>query len=526
MHVELPCFCKPLARVLRSGFTLGYVIRDATWPTPCYAIAEGLAQLQSDGKVALSSEDGVAQVVLHGHQRRFAVCYPLLVAERPQDAKYDYVWQTQVFSVASYPPRWGPAVRAALQVTALLRQSVQQPCLATSGESPGPCCSPSAMAERNAGSRAADPDPDPDAAGSGGSGAASHDPVSFATPSERRSTLPRADDCVRSAPTELRVEGWWSEPSLSLLPPDDVVSFEWTPQATYQYLPEAGEMEVWVHADESCLVSARGGRFLEHFKGADGGAHKVYAANCVPDAVWSRDQACRYPLASLAAHALKIRSHNTTLRAALAARMPVASALQDGAAGLPRPSCPGNGPGSIGTLGDDLFAVASTAVLEESSVPGHGQFTAYEDGRVRVCFHDRTILHMCVAQSHCKLVLPDGKAVVVAVANPVGVEPYVEAAWEFACWAFKTPEERAQELRLQARVRAELLNSERMAQICEHSATGALPPSLTASPARLLGLTQAGPHADACPPAPEAVTDRQAMIEKLLSNNARLLQRL
>ncbi|KXZ56915.1 hypothetical protein GPECTOR_1g825 [Gonium pectorale] len=110
--------------------------------------------------------------------------------------------------------------------------------------------------------------------------------------------------------------------------------------------------------------------------------------------------------------------HNASVAAAVAARLPLAplappvlgSAAASATALLPTSSP------------DELFAVASSAVLEESDVPGHGHFTAYEDGRVRACFGDRTILHMSASHSHCKVVLPDGASVVVAVANPVGVE--------------------------------------------------------------------------------------------------------
>jgi hypothetical protein len=298
MHVDLPCFCKPLARVLRSGFSLGYVIRDATWPTPSHSIAEGLAQLQPDGKMVLSSEDGVAQIVLHNHHRRFAVCYPLLVAERPQEGQYEYVWQTQVFSMASYPPRWQPAVRAALLAASQLGQTVD-PSLAAPGQNADPCTT--SMLHPDAGS-------EPPFGGLLCNGGAEFSSDGHEPASGRRSTLPRADDCARAALTEqLPTDGWWSEPSLSLLPTDHLLMVEWTPQATYQFLPEMGEVEVWVHVDESCLVSVKGGRFLQHLRDAGNGGGKLYAANCVPDAVWSGDQSSRYRLAPLAAHALKVR---------------------------------------------------------------------------------------------------------------------------------------------------------------------------------------------------------------------------
>ncbi|KAG2487935.1 hypothetical protein HYH03_013514 [Edaphochlamys debaryana] len=564
MHVELPCFCKPLARALRSSFSLGYIIRDATWPSPEHALEAGLAQVQPDGKVAITSEDGVAQVVLHGHARRFAVCYPLLVGERPQEAKYEYVWQTQVFSVASHPPRWRPAVRAALLAAARLGQSVdsalaslqeastthtepphlQPPPLelhsVISSQQPGMSHSP---AEDWDDIRSAQhPDSHHHLAPASPSATASAngklaDGCTCRDSAGRRSDLPRADDCARTGLADpLRSDGWWGETSLSLLPPDDVLLFEWTPHATYQFLPEVGEVEVWVHADESCLVTTRAGRFLAHYRGGTGGGPQachalgatgpgtgamagagaglpvgagagagscgehLYAANCVPDAVWSRDQTFRYPLGPLAAHALKLRSHNTTVAAAVAARIPAQAPLAlPGFRGGGALAAAGGGRGGRPLLArpsDELFAAASTAVLERSEVPGLGAFTAYADGRVRACFEDRAILHMAASHSHCKVVLPDGSVAVVATANPVGVEPYAAAATDFARWAFKTPAERAAELRAQARVRAELLNSQRMAALCEFQASRTLPPAAVAAAAAAASAAAAAAAAE------------------------------
>lgn len=338
MHVELPCFCKPLARVLRSSFALGYLVQDATWPSPSVALSAGLAQLQPDGKVAVSSEDGVAQVVLHSHRRRFAVCYPLLVAERPQEAKYEYVWQTQVFSVASHPPRWQPAVRAVLQAAAELdAAAVGSGAEFGAGRQPGAAADQERAtaaapgAERTAGADAAVATPllDPDGGAAKANAAAPLASLRFGLStspggaeeapeptSRRRTVLPSALHCTRAGLAEaLGSDGWWGEPSLSLLPPEVVVAFEWTPHATYQFLEAVGEVEVWVHADESCLATTRAGRFIAHYRSGGGandcgggvGSEQLYAANCVPDAVWSRDQTYRYPLGTLAAHAMKLR---------------------------------------------------------------------------------------------------------------------------------------------------------------------------------------------------------------------------
>ncbi len=69
-------------------------------------------------------------------------------------------------------------------------------------------------------------------------------------------------------------------------------------------------------------------------------------------------------------------------------------------------------------------------------MPAHGTFTAYADGRVRAFFADRTVLHLNQAHTHAKAILPDGSRALVAVAQPLGLEPHVRALGDFCKWAF------------------------------------------------------------------------------------------
>ena len=49
------------------------------------------------------------------------------------------------------------------------------------------------------------------------------------------------------------------------------------------------------------------------------------------------------------------------------------------------------------------FPYPLQVVLEEASIAGEGRFVAYTDRRLRICFEDRTILHMNSAGSYCKV---------------------------------------------------------------------------------------------------------------------------
>ena len=74
-------------------------LQDVWWPgSAAEAQQRGLLQQTADGRVAVASLDGCVHMVLHAHGRRFAVCYPLLVADSSSsvDGRFEYVWHTQV----------------------------------------------------------------------------------------------------------------------------------------------------------------------------------------------------------------------------------------------------------------------------------------------------------------------------------------------------------------------------------------------------------------------------------------------
>ena len=128
------------------------------------------------------------------------------------------------------------------------------------------------------------------------------------------------------------------------------------------------------------------------------------------------------------------------------------SALSGGARRPGPPPAPAGGRrGATGADPGEPPAI-SEAFLEDQRVEGLGSFRAYEDGRVRALFDDRTILYLEADHASARLTLPDGTRAAASAANPVGVEGYVSAALQFATWAFRTPAERGALLRAQALV--------------------------------------------------------------------------
>ena len=313
MHVDQPFFCKPLLRsgAPRQGLALGYLIRELWWPaTADEAVSKGLVEPLPDGRLVLSTADSSARMVLHAHRRRFAVCYPLLVGERPYDGKYEYVWHTQVFSLRGYPPRWQPAVELLMDVVRTLDAQQQQ----QQQLEQGPGSTAAATAEPPQGAYPA-PATElyPPAAGQQ---LVLH-PAAAHTPSQRCVVLPTATDRGLGGGREGFKQGsWWFEPTLTLLPSDEIITLEWTPEGLYQYNPSSQEAEVWVHHDESCLATVKQGRFIartRHDATAGTAVEQLYAASCVPETTWLGDGGgqgqppVRISLAQLAAHAQKLR---------------------------------------------------------------------------------------------------------------------------------------------------------------------------------------------------------------------------
>ncbi len=99
----------------------------------------------------------------------------------------------------------------------------------------------------------------------------------------------------------------------------------------------------------------------------------------------------------------------------------------------------------------------SHAVREALDVPGIGQFTAYQDGRIAVVFADRTLLKLQGPQESAfgmaggspsptrtlHLLDREGVAHNLRALAPIGFERYAQLALDFEAWACKGPEARA-----------------------------------------------------------------------------------
>lgn len=122
----------------------------------------------------------------------------------------------------------------------------------------------------------------------------------------------------------------------------------------------------------------------------------------------------------------------------------------------------------------------SSSILEEHHVENLGTFTAYEDGRVRVRFTDRTLLNMDATHTLCSLILPNGHCIKVATEQPVGVEQYVEPVTEFIMWAFQSPAERGRVIQLREHIQLAAEKCSLAATLCDW-ALSKKPPATTSA---------------------------------------------
>ena len=130
----------------------GFRMADIWWPADtAEALAKGLVTEHEDGKLAVSAEDGAGRIVLHQLRRRIAVCYPLLIRDAAQEGAWEYIWQTQVFSLLACPLRWRPAVELLLQVAEHLEPREGATPIQASG---GSCCQVSQGTHGTAGCKA------------------------------------------------------------------------------------------------------------------------------------------------------------------------------------------------------------------------------------------------------------------------------------------------------------------------------------------------------------------------------------
>lgn len=100
-------------------------------------------------------------------------------------------------------------------------------------------------------------------------------------------------------------------------------------------------------------------------------------------------------------------------------------------------------------------------VVERQLVPDSGTFTAFADGRVHVVFRDGARLTLAADKGSFGVLLPSGKHAQAPTSRPAELQPYLQAALEFASWAAITPLERDLPNARQRSIQAQLSSTRR-----------------------------------------------------------------
>eukprot|EP00741_Cyanophora_paradoxa_P006096 tig00000983_g5911.t1 len=332
---------------------------------------EAEAERVEDGSWSVRSQEALASLTLSANRKLVHVRWPALTAASRGRHAAQYLWQEQVFPLESLPECWAHPARLAL--------------LAAGAPVPPALEAGAARAERIATSTVLTELP---RAASGGPPA----PPNFPS---------AASIAVLQPPRRAPREG--AEAELGL-PPHPPVLVDWTPEATFWYLPATGAALALLAGGGGCVEATPCGGFVQLLR--PGGEPALFAAGAAP------------PHAAAAARRL------LTFRRACALAwsvVPAPAPAPPSAPPLPPVRCalaPGRRPGRDRRGGVVAWRRPGVReVAEEVEVEGVGRLVAYRDGRVRGRFLDRTLLSMA-PDGACELVLPDGRALRAHAARP------------------------------------------------------------------------------------------------------------
>jgi len=191
-------------------------------------------------------------------------------------------------------------------------------------------------------------------------------------------------------------------------PPAQLVVVEWTPQRVHRvFNAPQFSVESFVAADESYLLCDAERQFLHHYVGDK---EFVYSAKAIPPIAPSAKQEASYDLRGAAESALALLSN------AVAANRERRQQTPEEKTTKKRPM--------------------SHRVKQTHVDPRVGEFTCYDDGRVKVRFSDRTLLELNADAMTCAIITRFGEQLTrVDCRRPATVfVKYIQHALNFAQW--------------------------------------------------------------------------------------------
>ena len=236
------------------------------------------------------------------------------------------------------------------------------------------------------------------------------------------------------------------------IPPHQIIAVEWTPQSVYRVFRAPHFLvETFIAVDDSYLISNQDRQFLYHYiPVAQPDRHEameyVYSANAVPPIPPDSKQESSYDLQSVAERALKLLDNAHSLDMF---RQTVTSKKVLPKYGDITP---------LQTNEEELIPKMSNHVKHYQISAKFGEFTYFEDRRVKIRFADRTLLELAGHWKSCTIITKRGEEIKdIDCENPVRqFTEYIQRALQFAKWCSLSKAEQLQYQRSQIQIQNDI----------------------------------------------------------------------
>ena len=237
------------------------------------------------------------------------------------------------------------------------------------------------------------------------------------------------------------------------IPPHQIIVVEWTQQSVCRIFRAPHFLvEVFIALDDSYLISNQDGQFLYHYVPvAQPDKHEameyIYSINTIPPIPPDSKQESSYDLRSLVDRALKLLNNAHSM-----------DRYQQTISSKNVPSKYGDLVPFQKDSQRDSISKISNHVKHYQISPKFGEFTYFEDRRVKVRFTDRTMLELAGHWKTCTIITKLGEEIKnIDCQQPIQqFAHYIERALQFAKWGSLSKTEQMQYQRNQIQIQNDI----------------------------------------------------------------------
>jgi len=231
-----------------------------------------------------------------------------------------------------------------------------------------------------------------------------------------------------------------------VIPAQQACVVEWialppSPNATscivYRLFDGEQRVEIFNGFDDSYLITDGSGQFVHHYMADERNTDYVYAINAIPPIAPHQKQEDAYNLQCLVENALRLLSHTQTITRQQSQSQSQSQKRSLSSQQHMHPSC---------HIKDCYFD------------PKVGEFTCFDDKRVRINFCDRTILELNAQWTHCRIIDRYGEEwqQIDCVQPMQSFAKYIRSALNYAQWCSLTKTQQLQHQQAQAKIQSDI----------------------------------------------------------------------